>query len=76
MINESDDIKFLTNVPEDNIKNILDNQKIENKRYERAQFTKYFGINETNWVTLNNKDECLAIAAIADNSPFKGYTFI
>jgi len=71
-----ENVKLLTNVPEDTIKNILDTQKIENPRFEKIQFEKYLGIPETTWTTLMDKEGCLAIAAVKEDQPFNGYCYI
>jgi hypothetical protein len=78
-INESNDnIQLISNVSSDEIENILDTAKIENKRFERIQFSKYleFGGDNYNWCVLKNNDEPLAVALLNDNTPFKDYYLI
>ena len=77
-INETEDLKLLTNLSNDLIKNIIDNEKIENKRFERVQFSKYFEFDSDNynWCVLSSKDENLAIALINDNTPYDDYYYI
>lgn len=74
----SEKIELLTNQQQTEIKNILDNSKIENKRFERFQFSKYFEFNDNNynWCILKENDEILAIALINDNIPYKDYYYI
>jgi hypothetical protein len=77
-ITETENLKLLTNLSDDTIKNILDTEKIENKRFERVQFSKYleFGGDNYNWCALTSNNEKLAIALINDNTPYDEYYYI
>lgn len=75
-LDEAEEIRLLTHVSVDNIKNIIKTVKTDNKRFSKTQFSKYFKVNSINWCILCNRDENLAIAAVLDNDPFNGHYFI
>ena len=77
MIKEKlDETKFLTNLPEDTIRDILHNTKISNSRFNKEQFEKLFGGKGVNWCVLATKEANVAIAAILEDYPFNGYCYI
>ena len=67
-------VAFKTNIPQDAIKDLLNATDIENSRFDIGQFEKYYGQDNINWCALfSENEECLSIAAIQMNHPFKGY---
>ena len=62
---------------DDEVKDILDNSKVENPRFEAAQFEKYYGQSGNNWCILQGGNgECLAMAVLEMDNPEKGYVFV
>jgi hypothetical protein len=57
---------------------ILDDAKIENSRFEMAQFSKYlqFDDEEQNWCMITDGEIPLAIALIKNNHPYDEYYYI
>lgn len=71
-----DETKFLTNLPNDTVRDILHNTKVSNSRFNKEQFEKLFGGRDVNWCVLATKDANVAIAAILEDYPFNGYCYI
>lgn len=63
---ESDErIMFNDNITEEEVTDILENSSIDNPRFEKGQFTKYFGQDDIGWCGLFSDDgNCLSLAAI------------
>ena len=75
---ESDEqITFNANITKEEVTDILENSPIDNPRFEKDQFTQYFGQDEISWCGLfSNDGNCLSLAAIQHNHPFSGYLYI
>ena len=75
---ESDEqITFNANITQEEVTDILENSPIDNPRFEKDQFTQYFGQDEISWCGLfSNDGNCLSLAAIQHNHPFSGYLYI
>ena len=63
---ESDEqITFNANITKEEVTDILENSPIDNPRFEKDQFTQYFGQDEISWCGLfSNDGNCLSLAAI------------
>lgn len=73
---EQEELIFSSDVDEKIIRTALDVGKINNPRYSRTNFTKYFGQDNIKWCTLSINTEIVAIAAVEENNPFDGYVYI
>ena len=71
------DVEFNDGLTEDEVKDMMENSPIENARFEKGQFEKYFG-QEVSWCALNDPSngDALAIACMNLNHPFKGYCYL
>ena len=63
---ESDEqITFNANITKEEVTDILENSPIDNPRFEKDQFTQYFGQDEISWCGLFSQDgNCVSLAAI------------
>ena len=75
---ESDDkTVFNANITQEEVTDILENSPIDNQRFEKDQFTKYFGQDKISWCGLFSQDgNCVSLAAIQHHHPFSGYLYI
>ena len=77
MQEESQTSQFNCGLSEDEVKDMLDNSPIQNVRFSKGQFTKYFG-SDVVWCALNDTStgNALALACLTMDIPKPGYCFI
>lgn len=65
----SNEIVFVYDMTEDNVKMILDTVEIKNSRYDRRQFEKYIGQPNLKYCGIFENGKCRAMAVLVENQP-------